>query len=70
MRAVSREAGGIIELMPSLQLWDNEVPFVTTNKRNYTLGDLPDLFSDMGSPITTDVFNSVKNVVGNLKPPK
>jgi len=69
-RAIVRQSGGVIELLPnSYMLNGSDTTLVSTNRRNYTVHDFLDLFSDMGSEVTTDVYNTVKGFVGALEAP-
>lgn len=69
-RQISRQAGGIVELLPNVNTWDPSFVFVSTDKRNYTIKDFPALFSDMGSPGTTSVYKDVNTIMSGLQTPK
>ncbi|KJE94674.1 hypothetical protein CAOG_05286 [Capsaspora owczarzaki ATCC 30864] len=70
-RAMTREAGGPVSLLPSInpEFWPADKVFVRTPTRSYTIADIPQLFIDAGTPITAQVYAKVKNVLTNLKAP-
>eukprot|EP01104_Vermistella_antarctica_P005171 TRINITY_DN15601_c0_g1_i1.p1 TRINITY_DN15601_c0_g1~~TRINITY_DN15601_c0_g1_i1.p1 ORF type:complete len:526 (+),score=135.36 TRINITY_DN15601_c0_g1_i1:61-1578(+) len=69
-RDVAREAGGPISLIPRQSFYSTNYVFVRTPTKNYTANDFPQLFEDMGSPITNQVYQAVENVLEDLTSPK
>jgi lysophospholipase-3 len=59
IRDLARQAGGIISLVPS-ELYYENTTIVYTDKRKYTVGDFEELFSDIGSNITTSIYEQVR----------
>lgn len=69
IRDIARKAGGIVELVPNTDLNPANTVFVTVSGKNYTIADFGQLFTDIGTPITSQVYANVQNVLPALKTP-
>jgi len=71
LRDIARNAGGIIELVPNVDLNTINTPFVSDGTRNYTIADFPALFSNvLNITGTTTIYNTVSTLVQNLVAPQ
>lgn len=68
LRAIARDAGGLVQLVPDNILWTSDTVFVSSPTRNYTAQDYVALFTDIGAPDTAEVWEDV-NTLNELKPP-
>ena len=55
--------------MPSYNLWTNQEILATTAKRNYTLADLEQFFTDIGYPDGWSMYQNTGYLLGNLTAP-
>jgi len=69
VRDVVRQAGGIIELIPNLDINNPTIPFVSVRGKNYTIPDFPQLFKDIGTPKTAEVYGTVSTLLQGLHTP-
>lgn len=70
LRDIARKAGGIVELIPNTDLNTAGIPFVNVKGKNYTIPDFPQLFGDIDSAITQDVYKQVGGIIENLHGPE
>jgi len=69
MRNVARNAGGLVQLFPDNILWPSDKLVVRTPTKNYTVSDYPQLFADVGYPMSAIVWEDV-NTLNEMKPPR
>jgi len=71
---IARQAGGVIQLVPSAAYWPSNDVFVTAQvngqTKHYTTADFNQLFVDAGTPITSSVYNATKDIVKLMGPPR
>jgi len=65
---LARQAGGIVELVPATKFYGDDV-FVVRHGKNYTAKELPQLFTDIGSPITNEVYKNTEFLLNDLQAP-
>jgi len=68
VRPMLRRAGGTIFLIPEYSFY-NTTELVKTPTRTYSAKDYRQLFKDINSPITTEIFDAVEGFFDSLKAP-
>jgi len=66
---LSRQAGGIVQLVPFPAFYSSNTVFVQNNNKRYTALDFPQLFKDINSPITGIIHQRTITSIDLLKPP-
>jgi len=51
VRKIARQSGGVIWLIPDIELW-NETTLVKTPTKEYNVDKFPELFRDIGSEVS------------------
>jgi len=69
IRNIARQAGGVIELIPNVDLNTMNSTFVNVKGTNYSIADFPALFNVAGTPSTADVYATTQTIVQNLHAP-
>jgi len=69
VRPTLRRSGGTILMLPENAFYNNTV-LVKTPKRTYSSSDFHQLFKDLGTPITSEIYDSLDGVVENIKAPQ
>ncbi|EFA76881.1 hypothetical protein PPL_09633 [Heterostelium album PN500] len=64
----AKESGGIIQLVPDPLVWSKETVFVSTPYKNFTIAQTSSLFSTIGLPITSKIYDGIQSVISGLKP--
>ena len=68
VRGEQRTSPSLAYLLPKTSLW-GDTPLVTTVNRNYTAGDYPELFQDMGFPVGAEMWKDTKDLLDASKGP-
>jgi len=65
---LAKEAGGLVELVPSTYL--TEAVLVQQGDKTYTAKDLERLYHDIGSPLTAEIYKQTQDIFQDLNPPR
>jgi lysophospholipase-3 len=55
-------------MLPDPEFWGSTV-LVQTPQRNYTVADFPELFNDLGTPITNTIYQKISGVQSEIAAP-
>jgi len=65
---LAKQAGGLVELVPSSDLTKEVI--VQNGDKTYTAKDIEQLYLDIGSPITAEIYKQTQDIFEYLNPPR
>jgi len=69
IRNIARQSGGVMELVPNVDLNTANTTFVTVQGTNYSIADFPALFKVAGTPASVPVYENTQTIVQDLVAP-
>ena len=69
LRDFGRSLPGLMSLLPSTEVWGQNEVIVTTAMRNYTVGDVMELFNDLNYTNGIQMYSELRNISNDFKPP-
>jgi len=68
VRPMLRRSGGTVFLIPEKSFY-NSTELIKTPTKSYSANNYHELFADLGSPVTSEIFDSTEGFMDNLKAP-